>query len=199
MPRETFYNLEESKRTKILDAAIKEFTEHELHKARVSNIIKEADIPRGSFYQYFEDLDDLYYHVIDGVFDSLFYEGRKHANITNDIFRFTELTFEVDLDRYLNDKRHRFIMNVMKSIGMNAEYLELHNIRRKEYIVSVLEKMDLRNLRFNEEEDLIKLYEFLQNIKIIVIRKSMMSKMSKEDTMNLLKWHLDLLKNGLIH
>jgi len=199
MPKETFLNLDEAKRTKIMDAAIKEFTEHELHKARVSNIIKEADIPRGSFYQYFEDLDDLYYYVIDGVFDSVFYEGRKHANITNDIFRYTELTFEIDLEGYLNDKRHRFIMNVLKSIGSNPEYLEQHNIKRKEYIMSVLEKMDLSNLKIKNEDDLVQLYEFLQNIKRIVIRKSLMSKKSKSEAMDILKWHLDILKTGLVN
>lgn len=198
MPRDTFYNLDEKKREKIMDAAIKEFTEHELHKARVSNIIKEADIPRGSFYQYFEDLDDLYYYVIDGVFDSVFLEGRKHAELTDDLFLYTELTFEIDLDGYMNDKRHRFIMNVLKSIGSNPEYLEQHNIKRKEYILTVLEKMDLSNLRIHDEDDLVQLYEFLQNIKRIVIRKSLITHSNKEEALALLRWHLDILKNGLL-
>lgn len=198
MPKETFYNLDNVKQKKIMDAAIKEFTENELHKSRVSNIIKEADIPRGSFYQYFEDLDDLYYYVIDGVFESIFFEGRKHAEMTNDLFDYIELTFELDIDGYMNDKRHRFIMNVLKSIGSNSEYLEQHNNKRREYMVSVLSKMDLSKFRKMDEDEQIKLYEFLQNIKRIVIQKSLMTNKSKQEAQALLKWHLDIIKCGLL-
>ncbi len=51
MPKTTFFNLVKEKRTKIIDAAKAEFTTNPLRKARVSNIIKVAEIPRGSFYQ----------------------------------------------------------------------------------------------------------------------------------------------------
>ena len=36
-----------------------------IEKALISNIIRDAGIPRGSFYQYFEDIDDAYYYVIN--------------------------------------------------------------------------------------------------------------------------------------
>ena len=198
MPKETFYNLDDGKRKKILNAAIKEFTDNELHKARVSNIIKEAAIPRGSFYQYFEDLDDLYYYVIDGVFDNIFYEGRKHAELTNDLFKYTELTFEIDLNGYMNDKRHKFIMNVLKSIGSNVEYLEHHNNKRREYIMTVMNNMNLSGFRFTTDLDKIQLYELLQNIKRIVIQKSLMTNMNKEEAKELLRWHIDILRHGLL-
>ena len=51
MPKETFFNLEEHKKKTIIDAAKKEFTENELHKARVSNIIKEAAEELRSLYE----------------------------------------------------------------------------------------------------------------------------------------------------
>ena len=34
-------------------------------KASISNIIKMAGIPRGSFYQYFERLEDLYFYLLN--------------------------------------------------------------------------------------------------------------------------------------
>ena len=53
MPKSTFYNLSKEKREKI-EAAIKnEFGRNSFSKASISNIIQEANIPRGSFYQYF--------------------------------------------------------------------------------------------------------------------------------------------------
>jgi len=198
MPRETFYNLEKGKKDKIIGAAIKEFTEFELHKARVSNIIKEAKIPRGSFYQYFEDIDDLYYYVIDDVFNKIFDEGYKHTKLTNDIFEYVEMTFEVDMEGYQNDKRHKFIMNVLKSIGSNVEYLEHHNNKRETYIQGVLDQMDLSKLRVTTKEDKIRMYEFMQNIKRMVIQKALMKNLSSQETKDLLKWHLKILKHGLL-
>src|SRR5699024_9116819 len=64
MPKQTFYNLPEEKRERLIDAAIDEFTIHSLREASITNIINQAEIPRGSFYQYFEDLDDLFFYLI---------------------------------------------------------------------------------------------------------------------------------------
>lgn len=65
MPTQTFNNLSEEKRERIVTAAVKEFSTRRFSEAKLSNIIKEAKIPRGSFYQYFEDKMDLYKHVFD--------------------------------------------------------------------------------------------------------------------------------------
>lgn len=198
MPKETFYNLEEQKKKTIIDAAKIEFTDNELHKARVSNIIKEAGIPRGSFYQYFEDIDDLYYYIIDDSFDEIFKEGYKHSERTNDIFEYIKLTFEVDYHAYSNENRHRFMKNVFKSIGANIEYIQHHNNRRNDYIQTVLGRMDLTKIRINDEKELVKLYEFLQHIKRQVIQGTLMKNLSFEEAKNELEWHLEILKYGLL-
>ncbi|AIO18949.1 putative HTH-type transcriptional regulator YvdT [Candidatus Izimaplasma bacterium HR1] len=199
MPKETFSNLDENKKNIIIDAAIKEFTENELHKARVSNIIKEAGIPRGSFYQYFEDIDDLYYFVIDLTFDEIFTEGYKHSEMTNDLFEYIRLTFDVDYNAYANQKRHRFMKNVFKSIGSNMEFIEHHHNRRKDYIITILNRMDLSDIRIgNEIDELVRLYEFLQHIKRSVIQGALMKNLTFEAARKELDWHLDILKHGLL-
>jgi AcrR family transcriptional regulator len=65
MPKRTFFNLSDEKRRSLLKAAEREFSRVPLAKASVSNIIKMAGIPRGSFYQYFENIEDLYYYLVD--------------------------------------------------------------------------------------------------------------------------------------
>ncbi|MFR1808686.1 MAG: TetR/AcrR family transcriptional regulator, partial [Pygmaiobacter massiliensis] len=50
MPKELFYALPEEKRQRILDAAVQEFSCAEYHSASINQIIKTADIARGSFY-----------------------------------------------------------------------------------------------------------------------------------------------------
>jgi len=54
MPTETFFNLPKEKQRRILDAAKKEFSRTSLKEASIANVIKDAEIPRGSFYQYFK-------------------------------------------------------------------------------------------------------------------------------------------------
>ncbi|MBQ6282518.1 MAG: TetR family transcriptional regulator [Bacilli bacterium] len=65
MAKQTFINLPEEKKNKIIKSLKKEFSRASLKDALVSNIVKEAGIPRGSFYQYFEDIEDSYYYVIE--------------------------------------------------------------------------------------------------------------------------------------
>lgn len=59
MPKETFLNLSKEKQNKILNAAKKEFERVSLEQALIKNIVEEAGIARGSFYQYFESKEDL--------------------------------------------------------------------------------------------------------------------------------------------
>lgn len=67
MPTTTFFNLPEKKRQKILQAAVQEFTVRNLAEANISHIVKAADISRGSFYQYFNDKEDLYVYIFSAL------------------------------------------------------------------------------------------------------------------------------------
>ena len=198
MPKDTFFNLDSTKRNKIIAAAKKEFIAHPLRKSRVSNIIKEASIPRGSFYQYFDDLDDLYYYVLDDDFEKLYETGAKFCDITDDLFEFSLITFEYDYDGFINDMRHRFMLNVFKSISSNEEYIISFNKKRRDYIMGILNKMDLSNIRFNNDNDLIKMYRMIQELKRNVIHRTVIEDLTKEQASKEFKWFLDVVKNGLI-
>ena len=62
MAKQTFLNLSEDKRNMVVNALKKEFSRVPLKDALVSNIIIDAKIPRGSFYQYFNDIEDAFYY-----------------------------------------------------------------------------------------------------------------------------------------
>lgn len=64
MPKETFYRLPDEKREMIMAAAEREFLENSFEAASINRIIKEAAIPRGSFYQYFEDKKDIFLYIV---------------------------------------------------------------------------------------------------------------------------------------
>lgn len=64
MAKQTFYNLNPKKQQKIIDAAMNEIAEKGYDLASIQNIIKDASIPRGSFYQYFTDKEDLFFEIL---------------------------------------------------------------------------------------------------------------------------------------
>ena len=69
MPTQRFLNLKEEKKKVILEAAVHEFSRVPYSSASINQIIKEADISRGSFYTYFEDKDDLMRYLLRGAGD----------------------------------------------------------------------------------------------------------------------------------
>lgn len=64
MAKDTFLNLEKTKKQHIIEAAILEFSRTIPDHINIQNIIKDAQIPRGSFYQYFENKEDLYVFIL---------------------------------------------------------------------------------------------------------------------------------------
>ncbi len=65
MPKDTFFNLPEEKRARIIDAAIDEFAAYPFHQARITVIADRSGIAKGSFYQYFEDKKDLFKYLME--------------------------------------------------------------------------------------------------------------------------------------
>lgn len=60
MPKETFVNLKEDKKTRIIDGLLDVFYELGYDRVTVSDIVKACKIPRGSFYQYFDNKFDAF-------------------------------------------------------------------------------------------------------------------------------------------
>lgn len=65
MPKQTFYNLPEKKRNKIINLSLLEFAQHSYRTASLSRIVEKAGIVKGSMYQYFKNKKGLYLYLID--------------------------------------------------------------------------------------------------------------------------------------
>ncbi len=64
MPKSTFRHLPPERQKEILKACKAEFTAQAFDKARVSGIISRLNIARGSFYKYFENLEECYFYLL---------------------------------------------------------------------------------------------------------------------------------------
>lgn len=68
MPKDTYFNLPEEKQKRIFDAALGEVLSVPISEVSINRIVQKAEISRGSFYQYFEDKQDLLLFVLgDGI------------------------------------------------------------------------------------------------------------------------------------
>ncbi len=114
IPTQTFFNLSKERQKRIVDAAINEFAAARFENATVSNIVKEAGIARGSFYQYFEDKKDLYLYMFQLIGE------RKIEYLSEDLKNPQELAF-FDLFRELYKSGMKFAVE-------NPKYIQISNL-----------------------------------------------------------------------
>lgn len=65
MPKATWANLPAQRRERVLDAAMREFGARGFSGGSLNVIAREADVAKGSLFQYFDDKLDLFAHVCD--------------------------------------------------------------------------------------------------------------------------------------
>jgi AcrR family transcriptional regulator len=135
MPKETFYNLSQEKANRIIEAALDEFANVSFDKASINKIIEAAGIPKGSFYQYFDDKKDLYKFIINlsikrkmESFLPLINEQKEEK--TQDIFKIFRALYIAGIhfakqnpklvaigNRFLLDVNHPVYHEIMKENG----------------------------------------------------------------------------------
>jgi AcrR family transcriptional regulator len=69
MPLQTFYNLDDERKYKILIISYEEFVFNSYKTASVSNIVKRLKLAKGSFYRYFENKLDLYTYLVHRAYN----------------------------------------------------------------------------------------------------------------------------------
>jgi len=123
MPTRTFYNLPEDKREKLMDAIRSELSRTPVDEISINKIIHAAEIPRGSFYQYFENKGDMLRYLLseyrillfDHAHDSLQNNGGDLFLTLIDIFDFT-YSFVM--------KDHVFFKNIFSDIRIDVGFYE---------------------------------------------------------------------------
>jgi AcrR family transcriptional regulator len=90
MPKQTFFNLPEEKRETIFNAAVEEFAQYGLENASTNRIVKNSGIAKGSFYQYFEDKQDVFMHMLSVIEqkEMEFFKDKPPPDKNMDIFHY---------------------------------------------------------------------------------------------------------------
>ncbi|KNZ69045.1 transcriptional regulator, TetR family [Thermincola ferriacetica] len=121
MPRQTFFNLPEDKRKKIIDIALDEFAGRPYSKASLSRIVARAGIAKGSMYQYFEDKKDLFMYLLELAAGEKLAYIEQEVDPGADFFTAFEQSMLAGIRFNLDHpKLSRVIANAMDSTGEEA-------------------------------------------------------------------------------
>jgi AcrR family transcriptional regulator len=200
MPKPTFFNLSKEKQESLTNAAKKEFSRVPLYEASISNIIKDAGIPRGSFYQYFEDKDDVFFFLLEQdsmrVYE-LFISIIKMNN--GDIFESFVDWFKSILINYEVSENRQYFKNAFLNMNYKIEKTFTKNFYEEEVKCRFFELNGILNCKHlnvtNEEE----LYHILKMMMVVTIQ-NLIDVFSRElpihDAMKNFSLEIDLLKKG---
>lgn len=139
MPKTTFFKLTKEKQQSLIDAAMSECARSSFDDMKISNIIKLAKIPRSSFYDYFEDKEDLFLYLLS-------------------IVKETKQTF---MAPYLQKESSSFFERIRELLKAGAlfanEYPEYEKLAKKFYE----DKQLMHELLGQNQQSMVSLYEGL--------------------------------------
>lgn len=151
MAKNTFENLDKDKKEKIYDSLKEFFEEEDLKNINVSGIVKKLGIARGSFYQYFEDLEDSYFTLlkretgeIHHKFFNLYEENKEDMGVTLRAYRdfLTSELYDKNLKALYRPKFFLFENSFMVS-GKNflRQHLSPVSYQKILYIMAVFHQL----------------------------------------------------------
>ena len=200
MCRETFQRLPEEKRARFLDAAWAEFNRVSIAEVSINQIVRKAGVPRGSFYQYFGDKNDLFIYLLESVGDHYISEYRKVLQMAKgDLFEAQKLAFEGFTGEEL--KRDPLFERCLRLLQLNPGLpMELMVLEAKDspILAGVRDLLDISMLERQDEEYLGQLFYMTLMTLVIAIRDHLMQPEETEQQRKMLHLRLEILQNGCL-
>ena len=192
MPTTTYFNLNSQKRQRIEDAVMKEFARVPLIDMSVKNIVNDASIARGSFYQYFETREDLINYMLGKEFDKESENFLKILQESNkDIFKATYEYLVQILDKQKNNSS--YYINIFQYLNETKiqplKMIDIDNI--SEYV-------NFKLLRISSKEEI---YAAVRVIATLTFSKKMEilnGNISKEEGLKQYAQELEVIKRGIV-
>lgn len=199
MPTQTFNNLPEEKREKIVTAIQAEFARVPFPEVSINQIVKQAGISRGSFYQYFRNKDDLLHYllseyqcsIISHMKTSLEQNGGDLFEMLLDMFDFTY--------SYINeDSRQGVFRNVFSDIRLSIALLEkqVESDPSNEFLASLAPLVNVDLLDTRSERDIHDMLGILLPMTAEAYARALLDDAGHEQARRDYEAKLALLKRG---
>lgn len=199
MPSKTFLNLPKEKQQNLLEAAKKEFGRTSFAMSSINRIINQAKIPRGSFYMYFKDKEDLYYYMIEEYRNKLFSLFLTNLEISKGDFIKGIENLYLEVIDYCSNNDTDFFRNIL----LNIRYATDKKIitppseeEKKALNTKILEKIDWKLYKVDKQEllEAIGLIMMITTASLVYI---FMNKDNIEEEKRVYQRRLKMLKFGI--
>ena len=197
MPTKTFFNLKEEKKERIEKALIHEFGKGSFEQASITNIINYAKIPRGSFYQYFQDKKDAVTYIIE-KFISIEHNKTYKALIETkgDIFETALRVYDYRTKEAILKFDIVLAKNILEELRKNnINVFENKDILKNEK--SLKEYINMEKLKLKSKDDLYYFIRIITAITRSVTIEVFSNRLSVEEGRKMLEKELDIIKNGM--
>lgn len=201
MPKATFFNLPEEKRQLLIRALETEFSRVPVFEASIANIVKMANISRGSFYQYFEDKEDAYFYVLQEQANKRNNEflkqlEKQEGNLFDAITAFYyDLLVELPDEEEYNFFRNA-LLNVTHQIETIFNNIIVSNIEQ-EGIVEITRRINMDILNVESEKELKHVIQIISAVAFRNFVEKFTKELSDEEAIENFKIDMKLLKKGL--
>ena len=198
MPKETFLKLSKEKQQKVINAAKKEFARAPIENVSIKNIVEEADIARGSFYQYFESKEDLLIYILRENSEKLNTKLKDKVKETNgDIFKLYIFLYDSMIEEFTNNPDQELFKQIFINLKSSDENVfDLVRKTKPQDIIDYYEQIDKNNLKIENHEDLVIICDMLNVITRRALIKNFKNK-SKEDCRKMFLKEIEYLKYGI--
>lgn len=197
MIKQTFLNLPVEKKERIIKSLKKEFSRVPLKDALVSNIVKDAKIPRGSFYQYFENIEDAFYFIIDEYSSKIKRQLLENLTKNNEdiILSYRELyLYIIDLIDSKEDKDYfeKIFLN------MNYEIQQMFTPNFNEGLNVMINHIDISKLNISSKFGVGYILDIIESTLMNSIIKSYKRNISKEKNIEIFDKELAMICIGIL-
>ena len=201
MPTKTFFNLTKKKSQKIIEASKSEFSKYNFYDASINRIIREAEISRGSFYQYFENKEDLFIYILDSYKLTIVeWLKNKSENKKYDIFEAYLLVYDYITEDNFTSKDKDFLIMTIANMDIKLSqhlmgFLKCEDISNSSSYFNELVNMD--NIIVNDPSEIMIIHNILMTIMMnqiaIFFSDINNSRKCREDIIN----KFNLIKSGI--
>ena len=174
MPKDTFLNLPQEKKDKIIIAAKREFARASLQDASIKNIVEEAGIARGSFYQYFESKEDLLQYLLKEHAEEMNKNIEDTINRTNgDIFEVFIAIYDYMIKECIENKKENFFKKILEELKTSQDEILIVDFKKykPKDIGEHYSLIDKTNLKIEEMND----FKLLTRMLHAVTKKAVVS------------------------
>ena len=198
MPKETFLKLSKEKQQKVIKAAKKEFARVPIENVSIKNIVEEADIARGSFYQYFENKEDLLIYILKENSEKLNTKLKRKVKETNgDVFELYIFLYDSMIEEFTDNSDQELFRQIFINLKSSDENVfDLVKRTKPQDIIDYYEQIDKSNLKIENYEDLVIICDMLNVITRRALIKNFKNK-SKEDCRKMFLKEIEYLKHGI--